>query len=96
MSNRSKILLVILIVLVLVIFSSFLGERPATNESLSEWEEEIQNPDNSLDPLNEKVGNDVFVIDVAKKVENIIDKFFSFVIGIVEGFIDKIFVFICC
>ena len=94
MSNRSKILLVILIVLVLVIFSSFLGERPTTNESLSEWEEEIQNPNNTLDPLNEKVGNDVFVIDIAKKVENIINKFFSFVIGIVEGFIDKIFVFI--
>lgn len=94
MSSRSKVLLVILIVLVVVVFSSFLGERTLTDDKLGEWEEEITNPNNELDPLNEKVGNDIFIIDVAHKIENAINKVFSFVIGLVEGIVDKIFVFI--
>ena len=86
--------MIILIVVIVVILSSFLSETPATDDKLEEWEEEIVNPDNELDPLNQKVGNTVFIINVAQKVESLIDKIFSFVIGFVEGVVDKIFVFI--
>lgn len=91
MSSRSKVLLVILIVLIVVVFSSFLGEKTMTDDKLSEWEEEITNPNNELDPLNEKVGNDIFIIDIAHKIENVINKFFSFVIGFFEGLLGDIF-----
>ena len=94
MSSRSKIVLAILIVVILVILSSFLNEKPATDDKLEEWEEEIVDPNNELDPLNEKVGETVFVINVAQKIEYGIDKIFSFVIGVVESIIDKVFVFI--
>ena len=94
MSSRSKVVFIILVVVIVVVLSSFLSETPATDDKLEEWEEEIVNPNNELDPLNQKVGNTVFIINVAQKVESLIDKFFSFVIGFVEGIVDKIFVFI--
>ena len=94
MSSRSKVVLVILIVVIVVILSSFFQEKPATDAKLEEWEAEIINPNNELDPLNEKVGNNVFIINVAHKIELVINKVFSFVIGIVEGVVDKIFLFI--
>ena len=94
MSSRSKVVLVILVVVILVILSSFFQEKPATDEKLEEWEEEIVNPNNELDPLNQKVGNNVFVINVAQKIELVINKIFSFVIGLVEGIVDKIFLFL--
>ena len=92
MSSRSKVLLVILIVVVVVIFSSFFEEKPATDEKLTEWEEEIANPNNELDPLNEKVGNNIFIIDLAHKIETGINKIFSLVISLFEGVIEKVFV----
>ena len=92
MSSRSKVLLIILIVVVVVILSSFFEEKPATDEKLEEWEAEIVEPNNDLDPLNENVGNNVFIIDVAHKIENGINKVFSFIINFVEGIIDKVFV----
>ena len=94
MSSRSKVALIILIVVIVVVFSSFFQEKPATDAKLEEWEEEIINPNNELDPLNEKVGNHVFIINVAHKIELVINKIFSFVIGLVEGVVDKIFLFI--
>ena len=94
MSSRSKVALIILIVVIVVVFSSFFQEKTATDAKLEEWEEEIINPNNELDPLNEKVGNHVFIINVAHKIELVINKIFSFVIGLVEGVVDKIFLFI--
>ena len=94
MSKRSKVVLIILIVLVLVILLSLFDEEPATDNKLEEWEEEITDPNNQLDPLNEKVGDNVFIISVAQKIESVIDKVFSFVIGFFEGVIDKVFIII--
>ena len=77
-----------------MILSSFFQEQPATDEKLEEWEEEIINPNNELDPLNERVGNNVFIINVAHKIELVINKIFSFMIGLVEVVVDKIFLFV--
>ena len=94
MSKRSKILLVILIIVVFSILLSFFDEEPATDEKLNEWEKEIIDPNNQLDPLNERVGDNVFILNVASKIENIIDKIFSFIIGFCEGVIDRVFLLI--
>lgn len=91
MSKRSKVMLIILISLILVILFSFFSEEPATDNKLDQWEEEITDPNNQLDPLNEKVGNNVFILDFAQKIEGIINKVFSFITSFVEGIIDKVF-----
>ena len=94
MSKRSKVLLIILIVVVLTILLSFFNEEPATDDKLEQWEEEIINPNNQLDPLNEKVGDSIFILNVASKVENFINKFFSLIISFCEGVIDRIFLIV--
>lgn len=91
MSRRSKVVLIILIVLVVLIFSSFLNETKANDDNLSKWEDEIANPNNELDPLNENTGKSVFILNVANKIELIINKVFSFLIGFIEGIVDSIF-----
>ena len=91
MSKRSKIALIILIIVVLTIFLSFLNEEGPTDDKLESWEEEITNPNNQLDPLNDKVGDSVFIIDVAKKIDGFIGKVFSFILGFFEGVVDKVF-----
>ena len=91
MSKRSKVMLIILISVVLVILFSFFNEEPATDSKLDQWEEEITNPNNQLDPLNEKVGDNVFILNVAQKIEGLINKVFSFITSFVEGVIDKVF-----
>ena len=91
MSKRSKVMLIILISVVLIILFSFFNEEPATDSKLDQWEEEITNPNNQLDPLNEKVGDNVFILDVAQKIEGLINKVFSFITSFVEGVIDKVF-----
>lgn len=92
MSKRSKVSLIVLIVLVLTIFLSLLNEKPATDEKLESWEEEISNPNNKLDPLDDKVGDNVFIIDIAQKIENVINKVFSFIIGFFEEIIEIVLI----
>ena len=92
MSKRSKVVLIILIVVVITTFLSLLNEEPATDEKLDSWEEEITNPNNQLDPLNDKVGKNVFIIDVAQKIEGIINKVFSFIVGFFEGIVEKVLI----
>ncbi len=84
--------MIILIVFIVLILLSLFDQRPSTDEKLQEWEEEIVDPNNQLDPLNEKVGKNVFIIDVALKIENIIDKVFSFVISFFESIVEKVLI----
>ena len=81
MSKRSKVALIILITVVLTILLSFLNEEPATDSKLESWENEIINPNNNLAPLEDDFGGNVFIIDVALKIEGLINKFFSFIVG---------------
>lgn len=90
MSKRSKLVLIILIVFVVLVFLSMFNQEISTDDKLSEWEEEIANPNNQLDPLNQKVGKNVFIIDLALKIENIIKKIFSFVVGFFDGIVERI------
>ena len=92
MSKRSKVVLVILVSLVLIVLLSFFEETPAEDNKLEEWEEEITNPNNQLDPLNERVGKNVVILDIAQKIEATINKIFSFITKFIEGIIDKIFI----
>ena len=94
MSKRSKVVLIILISLVLIVLLSFFEEEPARDNKLEEWEEEITNPNNQLDPLNERMGENVIILDVAQKIEATINKVFSFITTFIEGIIDKIFIVI--
>lgn len=87
MSRRSKVVLVALIILILIVIVSLLNNEPSTEDKLGEWEEEIIDPNNELDPLNEMEDNTVFIIKVSQKVEGFIEKIFSFVIGLVERII---------
>ena len=94
MSKRSKVVLIILIILVVTVFLSLFNEEPVTDDKLLDWEEEIIDPNNQLDPLNEKVGKNVFIIDIAQKIEGLINKVFSFVTGLFEKLADVIFLII--
>ena len=79
-----------MIILVVIVLLSLFDEEPSTDTKLEEWEEEIVEPNNQLDPLNQKVGKNVFIIDIALKIENLIDKFFSVIISFFEGVIDRV------
>ena len=75
---------------VFVIILSLFQEEPATDTKLEQWEAEIVEPNNQLDPLNERVGNNVFIINLAQKIDLAIDKIFSYVISVFEGIIEKV------
>jgi len=94
MTKRSKILLVILVVIVLFLLISLTSPNETMNNNLEEFENEITNPNNTLDPLSENQGSLTFVIEVALKIEDIINKTFSFIIGVINGLTDKILFFI--
>lgn len=94
MSSRSKVVLIILGIVVLLSLFSLFDQQPSTNDKLDKWEEEIIDKDNELDPLGNNVGKSGFVINIASTIENIITKFFSLVLGFFEGLLDKIFIYI--
>ena len=81
MSKRSKVVILILISVITLTLFSFLDIDKENDENLEKWEEEIVIPDNDLDPLNEKVNDNVFIIDVALKIESLINKFFDLFLG---------------
>ena len=94
MSKRSKVALIILIILVVMTLFSLVFEDSPNDNNLDEWEEEIIDPNNNLDPLNERVDNTVFILNIANKIESIINSVFSFVINFFEGLLNKILIFI--
>lgn len=81
MSKRSKVVIFILISVVILTLFSFFDIDEENDENLEKWEEEIVIPDNDLDPLEEKVDNNVFIIDIALKIESLINKFFDLFLG---------------
>ena len=92
MSKRSKLVLILIVFLILITVLTAFKEEPLSDKELEEWEEEISNPNNQLDPLNETGSNASFLVNIAYKVEGFIAKIFSFLLGIVEGFVDKIMI----
>ena len=91
MNKRSRVLLVILIVVVLLMFvSAFNFYDKENDKELVIFEEEIVDPNNELDPLNQNINSDVLLIEVALKTEKMIDKIFGFFVNIVKGITDKI------
>ena len=94
MTKRSKILLVILVVIILFLLISLVSPSESKSNNLEEFESEITNPNNTLDPLEENHGSLTFVIDLALKVEDVINKVFSFIIRVVNGLTEKILLYI--
>ena len=91
MNKRSKVLFVILIFFVILTLLSMGQERVVVeNKPLKDFEEEIIKPENDLDPLNEKLNNNVVLIDVALKTEGIIENVFNFLLNFFKNIIDKI------
>lgn len=91
MNKRSKILLVILIVVIVVTFLSMLGDKEENNyKDLEKFEEEIVDPENELDPLNDNFTNNVLLIEVALKTESIIDKVFEVFVNLIKSVTEKI------
>ena len=84
MSKRSKVLVVIIVVVIVLSLFSFVDFNKESDKKLEQWEEEIVIPDNQLDPLNEKNTNSVFIIDVALKIEGVINKIFGIVLGLLQ------------
>lgn len=89
MSKRSKITLIILIAVVLLVFISLLNDKPTQVDKLEQWEEEIIDPDNNLNPLEETEEDSRFILGVGSKVEGIINKFFSFIFGFFERIVGN-------
>ena len=79
MNKRSKVSLVILVIVILFIFASLLsdGKKKDNDKDLENFENEIVDPNNELNPLDYDSGNNVLLIDVALKTESVIEKIFS-------------------
>jgi predicted RND superfamily exporter protein len=91
MNKRSKILLVILVSLILLTAISMLGSKEENvDKDLENFEKEIINPENELDPLNENFNNNVLLIEIALKTEDIIDKVFSVFVNLLKNITEKI------
>ena len=86
MSRRSKVVLIVLIVAVLLVVISIFNQEPSTEDKLSSWEEEIVDPNNDLNPLELTEENGRLILNIGSKVENVINKIFT----IIFGFFEKI------
>jgi hypothetical protein len=60
------------------------------NKDLENFEKEIVNPENELDPLNENFNNNVLLIEIALKTEDVIEKFFGIFVNILKNITEKI------
>ena len=92
MNKRSKVLLFILLAFVVITFLSLVGEEKDNNndEALEYFEEEITNPENELDPLNTNVDNNVLLIKIALKTEDVIQKVFNIFIYLLKNITESI------
>ena len=91
MNKRSRILLIFLVILLVLTFSSLLGNKDENvNKDLENFEKEIVNPENELDPLNENFNNNVLLIEIALKTEDVIEKFFGIFVNILKNITEKI------
>jgi hypothetical protein len=76
-----------LIILTLV---SITIPTPDVNKDLEEFEKEIVDPNNQLEPLSNSASS-MFLIDIAKKIENVISSIVRFFVSGITGIIDSIF-----
>jgi hypothetical protein len=60
------------------------------NKDLENFEKEIIDPENELDPLNENFNNNVLLIEIAIKTEDVIEKIFSVFVNILKNITEKI------
>ena len=91
MNKRSKVVLIIFIVVVLFVFASLLSDgNDKSDENLADFENEIIDPNNELNPLDYDNNNNVLLIKVALKAEGIIDSIFSTLVNIIKGLTEKI------
>ena len=84
------IVLILLVIIIVLVILSVLKEEPQSDKKLEEWEEEIIEPNNTLNPLAEKSDSDAIILNLANKIENTIDKFFDVIIGVVEKAFDTL------
>lgn len=91
MNKRSKVVLIILVVVLLFVFASLLSDEKETNDDdLADFENEIVDPNNELDPLDFNDDNNVLLINIALKAENVIDSIFSTIVNIIKSLTEKI------
>ena len=92
MNKRSKVALVILAVVILFVFASLLSgvKVDNTDKDLEDFENEIIDPNNELDPLGLENSDNVLLIKIALKTESIIDKVFSTFVNLIKSFTEKI------
>ena len=84
MSNRSKVVLIALSVLLFLILTSLVSPKESVDDRMEEWEAEITDPNNNLNPLEREESRLDFILEIPRKVENIINKLFAFIFGFFE------------
>ena len=90
MTKRSKVLLIVLVSLIVLTLVSITIPTPDVNKDLEEFEKEIVDPNNQLEPLSNSASS-MFLIDIAKKIENVISSIVRFFVSGITGIIDSIF-----
>ena len=90
MTKRSKVLLIVLVSLIILTLVSITIPTPDVNKDLEEFEKEIVDPNNQLEPLSNSASS-MFLIDIAKKIENVISSIVRFFVSGITGIIDSIF-----
>ena len=90
MTKRSKVLLIVLVSLIILTLVSITIPTPDVNKDLEEFEKEIVDPNNQLEPLSNSASS-MFLIDIAKKIENVISSIVRFFVSGITGIIESIF-----
>lgn len=80
--------MILLIVLLFLILTSLLKTKEVVDEKIDKWEEEIIVPNNNLNPLEVEEDKLDFVLEIPRKVENLLSKLFGFLFGLFEKIIS--------
>ena len=86
MTKRSKVLLIVFIAFLFVTLVSVVIPNRDSQKGLDEFESEIVDPNNQLEPLSNSYSS-MFLIDLAMKIEVIISKIVGFFIDGLAGLI---------
>lgn len=87
MNKRSKVVLILLVSFLIITFVSVMVPNRNPQKQLDDFEEEITNPNNQLEQLNNS-DSSIFLIDIAKTIDNLISKIIDFVISGISSLIE--------
>lgn len=85
MSRRSKVLLLVLILLIVFTFLGMSKKEESKEERVEQFESELLTPDNNLAEEENKVNSNQFLLRISSGLESFIIKIFEYIIAIIKS-----------